>query len=305
MTRATVSEQRKTEESAGHAAAMHPVVLGPGAQVAAAWALAHRELVRFFRQRTRVIGALGQPLIFWVLFGAGLHGSFRAPEWAEGMSREMSYQEYFFPGVAVMIILFTAIFSTISIIEDRREGFLQGVLVAPIPRRVLVCGKLVGGALLAVLQASLFLVIGPVLALIGLSPTISLHLGILDVSLLLAFLLLLSLALTGLGYTIAWPMQSTQGFHAIMSVFLMPMWLLSGAFFPGSGAGWLAWIIRLNPLTYGVAGLRRLLYPQTSQAAFAGLPSLATCVTVTAVFALTCVVIATAMTRQRSSTDTR
>src|SRR5262249_8159230 len=85
------------------------------------WTLTVREVVRFFRQRTRLIGALGHPILFWILFGAGLQGSFRGPA-------EMSYQEYFFPGVAVLIILFTAIFSTISIIEDRREGFLQGVL---------------------------------------------------------------------------------------------------------------------------------------------------------------------------------
>jgi ABC-2 type transport system permease protein len=133
------------------------------------WTLTLRELVRFFRQRTRVIGALGQPLMFWILFGAGLRGSFQAPKWApEGMT----YQEYFFPGVAVMILMFTAIFSTISIIEDRREGFLQGVLVAPIPRLSLVLGKLCGGTVLAVLQAVVFLMVGPLHW--GLSPEISL-----------------------------------------------------------------------------------------------------------------------------------
>src|SRR5579872_4054789 len=124
----------------------------------AIWALASRELVRFFRQRTRVIGALGQPILFWVLFGAGLHSSFSPPDWAP---RSMTYQEYFFPGVAVMIVLFTAIFSTISIIEDRREGFLQGVLVAPIGRLAIVLGKLCGGTALAVLQAGLFLALAP------------------------------------------------------------------------------------------------------------------------------------------------
>src|SRR5437899_1399959 len=100
----------------------------------AVYSLALRELIRFFRQRTRIVGALGQPIIFWILFGTGLQGSFRGPA-------DLSYQEYFFPGVAVMIVMFTAIYSTISIIEDRREGFLQGVLVAPIPRIVLVLGK--------------------------------------------------------------------------------------------------------------------------------------------------------------------
>src|SRR5204863_9060002 len=121
-----------------------------------------RRLLRLCRQRLRVVGALGQLVIFWVLFGAGLRGSFQAPEWA---ASGMSYQEYFFPGVTVMIVLFTAIFSTISIIEDRREGFLQGVLVAPISRLAIVLGKLCGGTALAVLQAGLFLALAPLLGL--------------------------------------------------------------------------------------------------------------------------------------------
>src|SRR5687768_12033793 len=130
------------------------------------YSLALRELVRFFRQRTRIVGALGQPILFWVLFGAGLRDSFRGPA-------EMSYQEFFFPGVAVMIVMFTAIYSTISIIEDRREGFLQGVLVAPIPRASLVLGKVFGGTILAVLQAVFFLTIGPLLSFVGLAPPLA------------------------------------------------------------------------------------------------------------------------------------
>src|SRR4029077_20935395 len=170
------------------------------------------------------------------------------PAWAPA---EMTYQEYFFPGVAVLIIMFTAIFSTISIIEDRREGFLQGVLVAPVSRLAIVLGKLCGGTALAVLQAGLFL---------ALAPFLGLAIGPVTVVEVLLFLTLLAFTLTALGFLIAWPLDSTQGFHAIMSVFLMPMWLLSGAFFPAEETGWLSWVIRANPLTYGVAGLRRLLY---------------------------------------------
>jgi len=270
----------------------------------AAGTLAERELVRFFRQRTRVIGALGQPLIFWILFGAGLHGSFRAPDWAESRLPDMSYQEYFFPGVAVLIVMFTAIFSTISIIEDRREGFLQGVLVAPVPRWSLVVGKLLGGTVLAVLQATLFLIVGPLLVLLGLSPDMNLQPPVAHLPQLLGFLSLIAFGLTGLGYVIAWPMNSTQGFHAIMSVFLMPMWLLSGAFFPGQ-SGWLSWIIRLNPLTYGVAGLRRLLYPAETFASNQNLPSLAICWSVMLIFSIICLVLAVVLTGRRTSHDAR
>lgn len=259
----------------------------------AVWALAWRELVRFFRQRTRVVGAVGQPVIFWVLFGAGLRGSFNPPEWAPA---EMTYQEYFLPGIAALIVLFTSIFSTISIIEDRREGFLQGVLVAPIPRLSIVLGKLAGGTALAMLQAGLFLAVGPLLAFIGLAPPMDLGVTPAAVAKTAGFLLLLSFSLTALGYCIAWPMESTQGFHAIMSVLLMPMWLLSGAFFP-AGEGWLGWVIRLNPLTYGVAGLRRSLYPPGTFGD--GLPPLWLCVAASVGFATACVALAVWLTNRR------
>lgn len=270
----------------------------PGASAAArfglaVWTLTQRELVRFFRQRTRVVGAVGQPLLFWVLFGAGLHGSFAPPSWAPPT---MTYQEYFFPGVAVLIVLFTAIFSTISIIEDRREGFLQGVLVAPISRLSLVLGKLCGGTALALLQAGLFLALAP---LIGLPLSTGMFAA------LLGFLTLLAFTLTALGFLIAWPMDSTQGFHAIMSIFLMPMWLLSGAFFPAAGSGWLSWIIRANPLTYGVAGLRRLLYWGHEFPAAAGLPPFEVCLLVTLAFGAVCITGAVLLASRRVSRDAR
>ena len=260
------------------------------------YSLALRELVRFFRQRTRIVGALGQPFIFWILFGAGLQGSFRGPA-------GISYQEYFFPGVAIMIVMFTAIFSTISIIEDRREGFLQGVLVAPVSRFAIVLGKVCGGTLLAVLQAIVFLAIGPALALIGLSPTISTGLTWFNLPIVIAYLGLVAFSLTALGYLIAWPMDSTHGFHAIMSVFLMPMWLLSGSFFPAPDTGWLAWVIRLNPLTYGTAGLRRLVTPNVN--AVAGLPSLRLCLVVTLASALVYISIAIWMTGRQTTHNAR
>src|SRR3954468_487137 len=212
--------------------------------------LCSRELVRFFRQKNRVFGALGQPIIFWLLFSAGL-GKVRV----EG-STNLDYA-HFFPGTFVMILLFKAIFATISIIEDRREGFLQGVLVAPIPRWSMVLGKVLGGAAIAMVQGLVFLVLGWLAGALGWYEVISTSAAGLLAALVLMFVV--SLALTGLGFLIAWRMDSTQGFHAIMSVFLLPMWLLSGAFFPMDVGGWLGWIIRINPLTYGVAGLRYYL----------------------------------------------
>lgn len=222
----------------------------------AIYTLAERELVRFFRQRNRVFGALGQPIIFWLLFSEGLR------------STDLGFA-HFFPGTLVMILLFTAIFATISIIEDRREGFLQGVLVSPVPRSAIVLGKVLGGAAIAMLQGILFLVLGWV-TVKEVQPTAT------GLAAALALMLVISIALTALGFLIAWRMDSTQGFHAVMSVFLFPMWLLSGAFFPLDSGGWLGLVVRLNPLTYGVAGLRHYLQ-STSEAAAAGLPSLTLC----------------------------
>jgi len=231
--------------------------------------LAQRELVRFFRQHNRVIGAMVQPILFWGLFSLGFRGNGLGPT-------------FFFPGTIAMILLFTAIFATISIIEDRREGFLQSVLVAPAPRWAMVLGKILGGSAIAMLQALLFLVLGWLTLQMTSTPT--------EVLLAVALMAVMAVALTSLGFFIAWRMESTQGFHAIMSVFLFPMWLLSGSLFPAEEGNWLTLISRFNPLTYGVAGLRHHLKfePLQSEAGSVAsnvLPSLSVCWMVTIAFA--------------------
>ncbi|HIM30290.1 MAG TPA: multidrug ABC transporter permease, partial [Planctomycetes bacterium] len=181
--------------------------------------LCWREIIRFLRQRNRLIGALAQPIIFWLLFGTGLQKSFRLAD----QQGTPSFLEYYFPGTLMLILLFTAIFATISIIEDRKEGFLQGVLIAPVPRWSMVLGKVLGGALIATAQGVVFLLLG---WLVGASSNVTALL------VTVPLLFLTAVAMTSLGFVIAWRMDSTQGFHAIMNLALMPMWLLSGAFFP-------------------------------------------------------------------------
>ncbi len=259
-----------------------------------AWTLAEREVTRFLRQRSRLIGALGQPIIFWILFGVGFSGSF-ALQNDSGAS--VGYQEYFVPGVAAMIVLFTAIFSTISIIEDRHEGFLQGVLVSPASRLAIVVGKLLGGTILSVLQAGVFLALAIILPKLGLAPQPSWSINIVSGILIILWLTLVGLGLTGLGYMLAWRTDSVQGFHSLMSVLLFPMWLMSGAFFPASGSVWMQWVIRLNPLTYGVAGLRRLMYDKGSPA-LEGLPEWPLCLSVSILFCLAMVWIDVQATRR-------
>src|SRR5262249_37092422 len=155
------------------------------------------------------------------------------------------------------------------------------VLVAPVPRWSMVMGKILGGSVIAMLQGIIFLFLGWLTGAVGWFTVLSTSFtGVLG-ALLLMFVI--SIALTALGFFISCRMDSTQGFHAIMSVFLLHMWLLSGAFFPMDVEGWLGWIIRINPLTYGVAGLRH--YLQNVEAANTHLPSLTTCWLVSVAFA--------------------
>ncbi len=256
------------------AAKSSPVATAQDRPWAVVGTLAQRELVRFFRQRNRVVGAIGQPIILWFLFGAGLGPSFRLPG---AGSDGISYREFFFPGTMALILLFTAIFTTISIIEDRREGFLQSVLVAPISRWSLVLGKLLGGSLIALIQAMVFFALGA---------TLDLTYSPLMIAGVISFAFLSAFALTALGFLIAWRMDSTQGFHAVMSVFLLPMWLLSGSFFPAEGT--LRYVMWINPMTYMTAGLRHLTYLGSDRAALLPphLPSLTTCWIVTFLFAV-------------------
>jgi len=206
-----------------------------------------REIIRFLRQPSRVVGALGQPIVFWLLLGGGLAPSFRPP----GMSGDAGYLAYLYPGIVALVLLFTAIFATIATVEDRRAGFLQGVLVAPVGRSAIVLGQALGGTTLAVLQGLFMLPLAP---LAGVALTIAVVVTTTATMALVAF------GLVSLGLVIAWRMESTQGFHAIMNLLLIPMWLLSGAFFPSADLpAPLLLIMRLDPLTYGVAALRACL----------------------------------------------
>jgi ABC-2 type transport system permease protein len=208
-----------------------------------------RELVRFYRQRSRVVGVIASPLLFWIVIGSGFAHSFRS-------QGSQHYLEFFFPGSLIMIVLFTSIFAMMSVIEDRNKGFLLSVLVAPVHRSAIVMGKVLGGATLAAIQGLLFLVF---------APAIGIHIGWTDWLLVVLTVFLISFGLTALGFAIAWPMDSAQAFHAIVNLFLIPLWLLSGALFPVNGASkWMAFLMRLNPLTYGMDALRALLFPATT-----------------------------------------
>src|ERR1700675_4157541 len=192
-----------------------------------AFTLWWREIVRFYRQKSRVVGVLASPLLFWVVIGSRFGTSFRS---GAGQG-EQHYMDYFYPGALIMIVLFTSIFAMMSLIEDRKEGFLLSVMVAPVPRSAIVLGKVLGGTTLSAIQGMIF---------VAFAPFVGVHLGLIDFLLVVFVVFLVSFALTSLGFAIAWPMDSTQAFHAIINLFLIPLWLLSGALFPLAGAsGWL------------------------------------------------------------------
>jgi ABC-2 type transport system permease protein len=219
-----------------------------------AFTLWWREIVRFYRQKARVVGVIASPLLFWIVIGSGFGTSFRSGQ-GQGAGQQ-HYLNYFYPGVLVMIVLFTAIFTMMSVIEDRNEGFLLSVLVAPVPRAAIVLGKVLGGTTLATAQGLIFLVF---------APFVGVHMAVASFGLIVLTVFLVSFALTALSFAIAWPLDSTQAFHAIINLFLIPLWLLSGALFPLAGASvWMRGLMYANPLTYGVEALRTLMYPEAA-----------------------------------------
>lgn len=225
--------------------------------IAALW---QRDMLHLLRERSRWLGVVVQPLIFWLILGGGMRGSFTLPG-ASGVS----YLQFLYPGIVLMIVLFVMLFSTMSVIEDRQSGFLQAVLVAPGSRASMVLGKVFGITSLALVQAGIFLALAP---LCGIS------LAAANWPLLLGSLLLTCLGLGGVTFALAWVSPSAQAYHAIMGVLLLPLWVLSGAMFPG-GDGWVRTVMVANPLTYAVDGVRLALgVPGTHGSALTALGAL-------------------------------
>ncbi len=244
-----------------------------------------RDLVRFFRQPSRLVGALAQPVLFWGIIGSGMAATFRLPGSSEG------YLRYFFPGVVLMVVLFAAIFTTLSVIEDRHAGFLQAVLAGPASRGAVVLGKVLGSSSVALSQAALFLV---------LAPAAGFHLLSVNWPLLLAALALVAVGLAALGFAVAWVVDNVQGYHAIQMTLLIPLWIVSGAMFPASPEHpVLGAVMRANPIAYAVSATRRALGGPDAPGAMAG--STGRDLLVLAAFAATTLAIAVLAARRRGA----
>lgn len=207
--------------------------------LAPVFALARRELIKFWREKVRVLGFAAAPLLFWLVASAGFNDFTR-----------------FYAGSLALSLMFSAVFSNMTLIDDRKEGFLSGMLVSPAPRAAIVLGKSTGAATLAWLQSLLFLLFLP---LAGLHPSFF------DFLAAVLVLVLISLLFTLLGFVCAWRMPSTQAFHGVINIVLLPMWMLSGSLFKLNEAHpVMAQLMRWNPLTYGVSLLDHFLSGSSS-----------------------------------------
>ena len=204
-----------------------------------------RELIRYTRNRTRIVSGLIQPVLFLFVLGYGMSS-------LVGTTGGFNFRQFVFPGVVAMSVVMTAMFSAISIVWDREFGFLREMLVAPVSRTALVLGKTAGGASVAAVQGTIMLV---------LAPLVGVHLTPLLVVEVIGLELLMAVAMTAFGVFVASRIQRMEAFQVVMQMLLMPMLFLSGALFPLTGLPkWLMVITRINPLTYAVAPLRQVLF---------------------------------------------
>lgn len=203
-----------------------------------------RELKRYFRSRSRIIGSLGQPILFLFALGFGLGPIFQK-------AGQGNYFQFLGPGIISMSILFTAIFAGIQVIWDKQFGFLKETLVAPVPRWQIMFGKTIGGATIATLQGTIVLVLATIF---GFRPELDLLL------VTFIFMFLVAIFFTGLGISIASSLADINGFQLIMNFLVQPVFFLSGALFPLQNLPKvISGVTEIDPLTYGVDGIRGTL----------------------------------------------
>jgi ABC-2 type transport system permease protein len=221
-----------------------------GSEFRAARIMWRRDLIRFANDRIRIASTLIQPLLFLFVLGSGLQ------QISSAGTHGVNLKTFIYPGILCISVLFTAMFAAASIVWDREFGFLREMMVAPVSRSSIIIGKCFGGATVACSQGVIMILIGP---LVGVSYSLTLIIGILALQLLLAF------AITAFGVMIAVRIKQMQSFFGVMQMIVMPMFFISGALFPVAGLPvWLAVLNRLDPLTYAVDPMRRLVFSHLS-----------------------------------------
>ncbi len=211
--------------------------------LSAIYTIWYRNVLKYFRMRSRIIGSLGMPFFFLVIIGFGLNSTISIP----GM--QVDYVEFIAPGIIAMSILFSSMFSGVQLVIDKQVGFLKETLVAPVSRLHLMIGQALGGATTALMQGILVLIIS---LFIGVNLP-----GISGILIALLFMFLIGLAFTSVGIAFASRMEDTHGFQLIVNFVLFPVFFLSGALFPLDRIpDWLSFLTYIDPLTYGVEGIR-------------------------------------------------
>ena len=230
------------------------------ASLRAIYIIWYRDVLRYWRDRWRLVASLAQPLLFLVVFGSGLSSSLGG---AFGRGSGLSYIQFIYPGIIGMSILFTAIFGAMSIVWDREFGFLKEVLVAPIDRWAVAIGKALGGTTQAMIQGLILLV---------LAPFVGVKLSLLTLVELLPLAAVFAFGLASFGVAIASMMKSLQGFQVVMNFLLMPIFFLSGALFPLTNLpGWMTWLTRADSASYGIDPIRRVVLSSSGASSAYGL----------------------------------
>ncbi len=216
----------------------------------AVFTLWRRDVLRFGRDRSSIFSSLGQPLFFLLIFGVGLEPI------VTGLGGDgFDFKQFLFPGILAMTVMFTSVYSAVSVVIDRQFGFLRGIAVAPISNTAVVLGKVAGGSTVALLQG---------LIMLALAPALGIRLPWGRIPLLVGLILLVAAVMTSLGTLMAIRQRSIAGFHMLMNFIFLPMLFLSGSFFPLNDVPpWMRALAVLNPVTYSVDPLRRALLSET------------------------------------------
>ncbi|WP_112182363.1 ABC transporter permease [Paraliobacillus zengyii] len=216
-------------------------------------AIWQRDVIKFFRDKAQLIGSFAMPFMFLILFGSGMSGALSSmlEGNASGPLADFDFVEFMFPGIIGMTVFNTAIFSSLSVVQDKEFGYMREILVSPMSRVTIAIGKVLGGSTVAVFQGLMMLLFVP---FIGVSITLSMVLQLIPVMFLVAF------AISSIGLLIASSLKTSQGFQMVVQILIFPMLFLSGALFPLSGMpGWMDFIVKINPLTYSVDMFKKII----------------------------------------------
>ncbi|SDJ06789.1 ABC transporter permease [Natribacillus halophilus] len=215
-------------------------------------AIWQRDMIKFFRDRARMIGSFSMPILFLVVFGVGMGGAMESLVASGiGTDEDFNYVEFIFPGIVSMTLLMTSVFSSLSVIQDRDFGYMREILVSPVSRVNIALGKMLGSASVAFVQGVMMFVLMPFLGI---------SIDLVTLLQLLPVMFMIACAFSSLGLLVASLLNSMQGFQLVVNILVMPMIFLSGALFPLSNMpGWVDFIVTLNPVTYGVDLMKNIM----------------------------------------------